>query len=101
MLSFPVLGTWIEIIKHAITREIHWSFPVLGTWIEISIMPGMVSLVIRRSLYWERGLKLYDPREEALAISRSLYWERGLKYFYVYTCHVLLCRSLYWERGLK
>ena len=33
--SFPAMGTWIEISDILIGKDRHLSFPAMGTWIEI------------------------------------------------------------------
>ena len=55
------------------------SFPTLGTWIEISIPATGRTPSNGRSLHWERGLKCFCPVPLSLDNRRSLHWERGLK----------------------
>ena len=80
MLSFPTLGTWIEIRVPGYACACPWSFPTLGTWIEINTCGAYVSIPFRRSLHWERGLKFPVLHESRYTHRRSLHWERGLKY---------------------
>ena len=48
------------------TRRLSWSWrgrslPVLGAWIEILKRKNLPIKQVRRSLYWERGLKFRNP----------------------------------------
>ena len=56
------------------------SFPAMGTWIEIPSRSGWYWHSICRSLQWERGLKFTKRIKTHRKKSRSLQWERGLKY---------------------
>ena len=57
------------------------SFPAMGTWIEIYSAVIVLCVRWRRSLQWERGLKLPSPKLWQVSdLGRSLQWERGLKY---------------------
>ncbi len=58
------------------------SFPALGTWIEILDLSDFSAIWVGRSLHWERGLKyLLYSRFLFFRSRRSLHWERGLKFF--------------------
>ena len=78
------------------------SLPSRGAWIETILCLRVFSLVSRRSLHGERGLKLDEDDGKTAETGRSLHGERGLK-------HDHKCdqtgsgpgRSLHGERGLK
>ena len=79
ILSFPAMGTWIEIYPR-----------ILGWWLGDC-----------RSLQWERGLKYQSPYNIGSPLCRSLQWERGLKLSFLIPLKTACRRSLQWERGLK
>jgi len=54
------------------------SLPSLGAWIETLYSFRHITPQ-RRSLHWERGLKLNNLLSKSGHIRRSLHWERGLK----------------------
>ena len=56
-LSFPAMGTWIEILSITLISRTHTSFPAMGTWIEIARLQSGLQAESCRSLQWERGLK--------------------------------------------
>ena len=55
------------------------SFPAMGTWIEI-LLRLIFHEFMRRSLQWERGLKCSIISITDSYFRRSLQWERGLKF---------------------
>ena len=125
VVSFPAMGTWIEILL--LNREswiasvvpcngnVDWNYFSFYKWLNL----------LCRSLQWERGLKYFGGQDDGRAEKgRSLQWERGLKYSHwteekgretVVPCNGNVdwnsspflqicserCRSLQWERGLK
>ena len=122
-VSFPALGTWIEITLFLLQLISKKSFPALGTWIEIpqpglpkwspavvpytgnvdwNLYPFIVEFILfRRSLHWERGLKYTRGMAPQHRVESFPHRERGLKFFMYLTLFLFLRRSLHKERGLK
>ena len=57
MLSLPVRGAWIEMMRDRLIPRSGLSLPVRGAWIEICTLPQLAQLHKRRSPCGERGLK--------------------------------------------
>ena len=78
--SLPSLGAWIETSSLPSPGGRVASLPSLGAWIE-TCTSRTHQASARRSLHWERGLKLRAAIMGVhIAPSRSLHWERGLKH---------------------
>ena len=58
------MGTWIEMKLKNINWKALMSFPAMGTWIEINLVSKRIHQIQRRSLQWERGLKYRYPDYE-------------------------------------
>ena len=123
-MSFPVLGTWIEISPEWTWQGFHTSFPVLGTWIEISsileltrrhlvvpcignvdwnsCLPCTVEVpapsfpVLGTWIEIQEGLITGGDHMVVPCIG-NVDWNYPDPDYYA----VLISRSLYWERGLK
>ena len=80
LLSFPAMGTWIEIPPCLYPLSPEGSFPAMGTWIEITvlIMFLMMDTVVPCNGNVDWNSRPGSPPPSCYC--RSLQWERGLKY---------------------